>query len=119
DGGAKSPEASARRLARMVAADLDEAPPEAWRALAAAFARRQLRELEEALDLVLARGELAGTAPLVGAGVGRFLVAELASRLGRPYRDLAGLVAAVDPATAAAAATSAPAVAVAALLAAD
>ena len=51
-----------------------------------------MRQLQDAADRVLSRGLLSGEAPLVGAGVGRFLLADLAARLGRPYRDFATLV---------------------------
>ena len=53
---------------------------------------------------------------MVGAGCGRFLLEPLARDLDRPYRDLGDLLAA-EPAAAAWAATCAPAVAVALLLA--
>jgi probable H4MPT-linked C1 transfer pathway protein len=116
DGGAKSIEASARRLARMIGADLADAAPRAWRDLAAALASAQLRRIEDGLRLVLSRVRLPEGAPLVGAGCGRLLVADLAHRLGRPHRDLANLLDAA-PQLAAAAATCAPAAAVALLLA--
>ena len=117
DGGPKTGEASARRLARMVGADLADGSPADWRHLAAWFARCQRRRIEDALALQLSRGLLPPEAPLVGAGCGRFLLEPLARELGRPYRDFASLLDA-DPAAAAWAATCAPAVAVAVLLAA-
>lgn len=115
DGGAKTAEASARRLARMIGADLGEAEMERWRELAGFFARCQRRRIEDAVALQLSRGLLAHGAPLVGAGCGRFLVEQLARSLGRPYRDFAELVE-VDAAIAGPAADCAPAVAVALLL---
>jgi probable H4MPT-linked C1 transfer pathway protein len=114
DGGAKTVAASARRLARMVGADLKDAGLASWQALAAWLARRQEHLIEDALALQLSRGLVADKAPLIGAGCGRFLVEDLARRLGRPYRDFAALV----DATAEAlpwVATCAPAVAVALL----
>lgn len=116
DGGAKDWPGSARRLARMVGADLAEGSPRAWRELAAWFARRQLRQIEDALALQLSRDRVAETAPLVGAGCGHFLVRELALRGGRPYRGFADLIDAA-PEAAGWVATCAPAVAVARLLA--
>lgn len=92
DGGDKSEAASARRLARMLGRDLESAPMADWRRLAAYLAERQLRSLQDAAARVLSRGELSETAPVLGAGVGRFLVADLAARLGRPYTDFAALV---------------------------
>ena len=58
---------------------------EQWRELARQFAERQLRTLADACDRVFSRGGLGEDAPLVGAGVGRFLVERLAGRLQRPY----------------------------------
>jgi probable H4MPT-linked C1 transfer pathway protein len=114
DNGPKTPEASARRLARMVGADLGEAGPIGWYGLAEWLAQAQLRRIEDALRLVLSREKLADKAPLIGAGCGRFLVARLADAQGRPYLDLAELIQ-VEPAAADMAATCAPAVAVALL----
>jgi probable H4MPT-linked C1 transfer pathway protein len=116
DNGPKTAEASARRLARMVGADLGEAGAAHWRDLAAWLARAQLRRIEDGLGLVLSRERLPDKAPLIGAGCGRFLVEGLAAGLGRPYLDLASLIQ-VEPAAAGMAATCAPAVAVALLLA--
>ena len=115
DNGAKTATESARRLARMIGADLaDGAMPE-WRRLAAWLARCQRRRIEDAVALQLSRSLLPEDAPIVGAGCGRFLLEPLARDLDRPYRDLGDLLAA-EPAAAAWAATCAPAVAVALLL---
>jgi probable H4MPT-linked C1 transfer pathway protein len=117
DQGPKTVEASARRLARMIGADLGDAPLSAWRRLAAAFARRQIALIEAALELVLSAAELPEPVTIVGAGAGRPIAADLARRNGHNYVDLASLVPATDPATAAGASTAAPSFAVAALLA--
>jgi probable H4MPT-linked C1 transfer pathway protein len=117
DGGPKTEAASARRLARMLGADLDDGRADDWRRVAAWFARAQLLAVEEAVLLQLSRGLLADTAPLVGAGCGRFLVERLAARLGRPYRDFAALVEVADQSLRPAIATCAPAAAVAVLAA--
>ena len=45
----------------------------------------------EAVELQVSRGVLGEDAPLVGAGIGRFLVSELAQRLGRKYVDFNAL----------------------------
>lgn len=115
DGRGKTPQDSARRLARMIGHDLEEAGMADWRGLARHLAECQRHRLEEACRLVLSRGEVAGDAPVVGAGVGRPVVAALAARLGRPYEDFATLVEG-DAAIREAAADSAPATAVALLL---
>lgn len=117
DGGPKTPAGSARRLARMVGQDLGEDDMAAWRALAAWLAEAQLRRIADGLHQVLSRAALPAEAPLVGAGCGRWLVAELARRADRPWRDLASLLPA-EPQLAATAAVAAPAAAVALLAAA-
>jgi probable H4MPT-linked C1 transfer pathway protein len=117
DGRGKSAEESARRLARMLGRDLQSAELGDWRRLAAHIAERQLQTLHVAIDRVLSRGVLGDDAPIVGAGVGRFLVRPLAERLRRRYVDFASLVEG-EPATREWAARCAPAAAVA-ILAAD
>ena len=91
DGGAKTIEGSARRLARMVGRDAATAPIDAWIRLASFFADRQLERLIEAATRVTARSDLSSHAPVVGAGVGGFLARKLAARLGRPYIEFATL----------------------------
>jgi (4-(4-[2-(gamma-L-glutamylamino)ethyl]phenoxymethyl)furan-2-yl)methanamine synthase len=118
DGGPKTLTGSARRLARMVGADLADGGPADWRRLAGWLAGTQLRRIEDAGALQLSRGLVPESAPLVGAGCGRFLLEPLARDLGRPYRDFADLIEA-DAGSIAWAATCAPAVAVALLLLAD
>ncbi|MEP9350141.1 hydantoinase/oxoprolinase family protein [Xanthobacter sp. KR7-225] len=114
DGGAKTEEASARRLLRMVGQDLAPDGIEEARALAAATAEAQFALLARGLERVLAASGLPQDAPLLGAGVGRGLMARLAARAGRPYLD-AGALLAGGAAFAGAAADCAPAVAVARL----
>jgi probable H4MPT-linked C1 transfer pathway protein len=118
DGRGKSEEDSARRLARMLGLDLADAPLASWRRVARGLAARQLQLIRGAAERVLARGALDAGAPLVGAGAGRFLVVALARRLARPYVDFATLVAG-SPQARERAARCAPAVAVAALAAAE
>ena len=92
DGGPKTVAASARRLARMIGADLVDGDPADWRRLAGVLARCQLRRIEDAIALQLSRGLIPDAAPLVGAGCGRFLVQRLAAAADRPYRDFAELI---------------------------
>ncbi len=91
DGGDKSVEASARRIARLLGRDLESADAIAWKRLACYFRERQLALLLDASHRQLSRGLLEPGAPFIGAGVGRFLVQELARRLGLPYLDFADL----------------------------
>jgi probable H4MPT-linked C1 transfer pathway protein len=116
DGRGRSEQESAGRLARMLGRDAGEAPLADWRRLAAHLVERQRRMLEDAMDRTFSRGLLGPDAPLLGAGIGRFLISQLAARLGRPYRDFGELFAG-EPALRDKAACYAPAAAVAALLA--
>jgi probable H4MPT-linked C1 transfer pathway protein len=115
DGRDKSIGASATRLARMIGVDTADLTGSAARELAHALAAAQMSRLEQACRRVLSGAVLDAAAPLVGAGVGRFLVVELARRLGRPYVDFAAIVPAHGGA-ASWAAHCAPAVAVGGLL---
>ena len=123
DGRDKSEQASAARLARMVGDDAGRYEPGVWRGLARYVRDCQLVRIERALARQCSLG-LPADAPLIGAGVGRFLVRRAAQRQERPYRDLSELIAPPDPETTgadrpclAAAADCAPATAVALLAA--
>ena len=91
DGGEKSVAGSARRLARMIGWDAEALPLDAWRSLARWLAETQLRRIEDACELLISREGLAAEAPVVAAGVGRFLAAAVAARLGRPVLEFADL----------------------------
>jgi probable H4MPT-linked C1 transfer pathway protein len=118
DGGAKTVEASTRRLLRMVAEDLPATGMESVRELARWYRTRLLDLIADGFDQCLARGSVAGDAPLIGAGIGRFLVADLAARVGRPYRPIGELLCRGDAPESVRqrAADCAPAVAVAQLM---
>ncbi len=92
DGGEKTEVGSARRLARMIGRDADAAPLDDWRGLARWLAAAQSRRIEDACNLLLAREALPADAPLVAAGAGRFLAADLAARLKRRCLEFAGLL---------------------------
>lgn len=117
DDGPKTPEASARRLLRMVGADFNATTRSEAETLARFLAEAQLRRLHDAAVGVLTRPEARSIRTVVGAGVGRFLAKRVAARLGLGYRDLGAAFAETD-ALAEAAADCAPAVAVARLWAA-
>jgi probable H4MPT-linked C1 transfer pathway protein len=92
DGRGKGLAESARRLARMLGRDADIENLEPWRQLAWHLSERQSTMLQEAADRILSRGALSAGAPIIGAGVGRFLLCRLAERLRRPYVDFRDLV---------------------------
>ncbi|MGH6799895.1 MAG: hydantoinase/oxoprolinase family protein [Methylocella sp.] len=85
DGRDKTTAASRARLARMIGRDSGEAGDAAWEALARFFAEAQLRDIMDAAALVLSRGLLPTGAPVVGAGAGRGVIRELATRICRPF----------------------------------
>lgn len=92
DGGPSDATASRRRLARMIGRDLDSATEAEWRALAAVLRTAQLERIRAASSRQVDRADLPADAPLVAAGVGRFLVRDLAQRLGRPCVEFGELV---------------------------
>jgi (4-(4-[2-(gamma-L-glutamylamino)ethyl]phenoxymethyl)furan-2-yl)methanamine synthase len=96
DGAGKTPADSARRLARMIGHDLADAEAEAWLLLAHAFKHAQLNTLREALLRSASLHPQTGFGVMVGAGAGRFLVAELAAQLHRKYTEVQTLIQAAD-----------------------
>jgi probable H4MPT-linked C1 transfer pathway protein len=88
----KTTQESAARLARMLGRDASEAGLLDWVDVARHFAECQLADIEAAAFALLAREEIAGDAPVIGAGCGSFLARHLAQRIGRPYRDFADLI---------------------------
>jgi probable H4MPT-linked C1 transfer pathway protein len=92
DGREKTIAASCARLARMVGREADEADLAEWRALARWFAEAQTRDICDAAWLRLSRGDVAADAPVVAAGIGETITAEVARRLGRPWRTFASLI---------------------------
>ena len=120
DNGAKDLAATHIRLARMIGMDARDAAAADWRDFAMAWREQQLDVIESALREVIAAAALPPRAPLVSAGCGEFLAAELARRLARPIHSFASLVLPpdADPALARSASVCAPSVAVALLAAA-
>lgn len=94
DHRGKQPTDCARRLARMVGMDSKHCPLQTWQRLAAYFAERQCQQLTEASFQVLSRINLSPEAPIIGAGIGRFLARECARRLHRPYVEFSQALAA-------------------------
>jgi probable H4MPT-linked C1 transfer pathway protein len=92
DGAAKTTEASARRLLRMVGDDLPASSDNAVRSLAHWYRSRLLDMIVEALAQRLSRADLSPAAVMVGAGVGRFLLPELAARMQLPMRQIDSLL---------------------------
>jgi probable H4MPT-linked C1 transfer pathway protein len=110
DNREKTVEASRARLARMIGREAEEGAASEWDGLAAWFAEAQVRQVADAVFLRLSRNDVAAAAPVVAAGVGEALAAEVARRLRRSYVGFSSLIAAPAEAS-----HCAPAVAVALL----
>ncbi|MFH0916382.1 MAG: hydantoinase/oxoprolinase family protein [bacterium] len=82
DGRAKSPEAAAERLARLVCADDEMLSREEILKLAYFLSEKQLAHVSDGLLQVLSRLEGAYGMPLVPAGAGAFVAIEAGRRLG-------------------------------------
>ncbi len=112
DGGEKTPAASARRLARMLGRDVEMASLSDWQRLAGWLAEVQVRRIADACARLWSGSRLDDDAPIVTAGVGRFLVPEIAARAGRRLVDFSELVP-CDASAAGRVSDCAPAIAVA------
>lgn len=84
DGRGTSRDESIARFARMFGRDVAEGTDADWRAAAAAVLDAQMSSLLDGARQVLSRAVLPAAAPVVAAGIGAGVVAELAARLGRP-----------------------------------
>ncbi|GAB6142369.1 hydantoinase/oxoprolinase family protein [Methylosoma difficile] len=117
DGGEKTIQASAKRLARMLGCDFYPEELGRWQDIAQNLRLQQLQMIETACVQQLSRTSLPKGSALIGAGVGRFLLKKLAMHLRYPYQDFADLFENGEGTEASLnAADCAPAVAVASLL---
>ena len=91
DGRDKTVAASRARLARMVGRDAEAGEEAEWLELARWFAEAQVQSITDGAMLVLSRTALPISAPVVGAGIGTEVIAEVARRLSRPYLGFASL----------------------------
>ncbi|MGZ5052586.1 MAG: hydantoinase/oxoprolinase family protein [Methylobacter sp.] len=114
DGAEKTVLASARRLSRMMGCDFDADEMPRWRQFAENIRARQIQQIQQACEVRLSKHALADS-PLIGAGVGRFLVKQIACNLGRPYLDFSELLPLAATESDMTAADCAPAAAVAKL----
>ena len=115
DGAEKTLIASARRLSRMIGSDFvpDELPR--WREFAENLRAQQLQKIRHGCEYRLQNQNFPNINPMIGAGVGRFLVKQLAQLSGYPYLDFSDLFPESASQTGLTAADCAPAVAVACL----
>lgn len=115
DGRGKSVSESRIRLARMFGHDASDHSEADWRQAAAAIADHQLESLLRDAQRVAARHDMPDSAPVIGAGIGIAVIADMAKRMNRPMIRFSDLVNA-RPDVADAVTHAAPAVAVAVLL---
>jgi probable H4MPT-linked C1 transfer pathway protein len=115
DGAEKTVTASARRLSRMLGSDFFPEELPRWRHFAEDIRAQQLEHIRQACEYRLQNAHFPPNQPLIGAGVGRFLVRQLAQSWGHPYLDFSGLFPQSANPTGITAADCAPAVAVACL----
>ncbi len=116
DGAEKTIEASARRLSRMVGDDFNVTELARWQAVARDIRQQHTKRIQQSCTLQLTRHSSTEKIPLIGAGIGRFLVQEIAKNLNYPYVDFSTLFTSSHDELAFNAADCAPAVAVAYLL---
>ena len=81
DGREKSVLASRARLARMLGCDAGNADIRTWDLLARWFAEAQIRAIADAVMLVISSCIATSAAPVIAAGIGVGVVAEVARRL--------------------------------------
>jgi probable H4MPT-linked C1 transfer pathway protein len=92
DGKEKTLVASVRRIARMIGRDAEEAELSSWVALAQSFRAAQFERLRDTVIHHAANFPDKTALTLIGAGVGRFLVKDLAAQMHVNYIDVADLV---------------------------
>ncbi|MBA4172074.1 MAG: hypothetical protein C0511_05330 [Hyphomicrobium sp.] len=116
DGKGKTQPESLTRFARMLGRDASDAPTAAWLIAAGFVQQEQMRSIEDGVRLVLSAHHMPAGAPIIAAGIGAEAFDLMARALGRPWMTFGALVAA-QPDVARKATWSAPAAALAVLLA--
>ncbi|MSP27992.1 MAG: H4MPT-linked C1 transfer pathway protein [Methylococcales bacterium] len=117
DGAEKTVLASSRRLSRMIGCDFYPEELARWLDFANNLRAQQVTNILRTCQVRLSlQAEFPTDAPLIGAGIGRFLVRELAGLLGRDTVDFSACCPEVSEQSELSTADCAPAVAVACLL---
>jgi len=117
DGAEKTVLASAKRLSRMIGCDFYPEELLRWQQFAENIRGQQIQQIQRGCETRLSQHELLQDSPLIGAGVGRFLVEQVALNLERPYLDFSNLFPVVAIQSGMTTADCAPAAAVAYLAA--
>ncbi len=117
DGKEKTVAASAKRLARMVGCDYAEEEHQRWLRVAAYLRQQQVSVIQQACASRSQQFEISSNISLIGAGIGRFLVKDIAKNMGLAYQDFSELLPGFAGQSGYDSSDCAPAVAVASLLA--
>jgi probable H4MPT-linked C1 transfer pathway protein len=91
DGAEKTELASAKRLSRMTGYDFAEKDLSLWKGFAQTLKNQQKNKIQQACVRQLSRHVIPDSSAFIGAGIGRFLVRQIASDLGHPYIDFTEL----------------------------
>ena len=91
DGEEKTSVASAKRLSRMIGYDYSECDLSLWKQFAQTIKSQQKNRIQSACERQISRGLLSENFCFVGAGVGRFLVKQIAEIMGHSYIDFTEL----------------------------
>jgi uncharacterized hydantoinase/oxoprolinase family protein len=113
DGAEKTIIASARRLSRMIGSDFFPEELPRWRQFAENIRAQQLQKIQRGCEYRIQNAATLKNNPMIGAGVGRFLIKQLAQLSGYPYLDFSDLFPASANQAGITIADCAPAVAVA------
>jgi probable H4MPT-linked C1 transfer pathway protein len=112
DGLSWQKENCIRRIARLLGTDAGQFAEHDWLTLARWFTQQQTEQLQKACQIVLSHHPvISSQAPIIGAGIGRFIARQCAKQLGREYIDFSDLTTPSSPQ----AADHAPAAAIALL----
>jgi probable H4MPT-linked C1 transfer pathway protein len=87
DGRSKDKVGSAIRIARMFANDYQNEDLDIWEKVARQIRSNQVQLIKDACRHQFMNKSVPLATPIVGAGIGRFLIKDLAQQLGREYID--------------------------------
>lgn len=91
DGAEKTVSASAKRLSRMTGYEYSEKDLSLWQQFAQNIKSQQRKKISNACERQLSRKLISNKDYFIGAGVGRFLVKQIADDLGYSYVDFSDL----------------------------
>ncbi|MCK5190989.1 MAG: H4MPT-linked C1 transfer pathway protein [Methylococcales bacterium] len=91
DGAEKTASASAKRLSRMTGYEYSEKNLSLWRQFAHNIKSQQKNRISNACERQLSRNQISNNDSFIGAGIGRFLVKQIADDLGYSYVDFSDL----------------------------